>query len=238
MRIVAKDDCFIAFTMAELMKRSVPVALLAREEKVHSQVLVDALDSLVPDPYVVGPLVPNPYAMPFQIHRTSLGVSGADLIVIGSFSDVTIRLYKHKVGGWRFFELHDRLPYKDAMAQLFDREPLIAPEKSMENTVRLFEYYQQKSPGAKKLWINYPYVSGDMLAWDSPYAAMQGEPMRLRFERFTSLSHSILAPLGVAILDIPPGIVQSRNAVEPWHYTDPTYTYAATMVANLMGVSP
>lgn len=238
MKVVAKDDCFTAFVAMMAVKRGIAFNLLAREEKVHSQILVDALDGLVPDPAVVRPLVTAPYALPFVLERKSLGVRGADLIIIGSFSDLTIKLYRHRVEGWRFFELHDRLdPARTRL--LFEREDLVPVEVSMRNTLALFEHYEKQSPDAVKVWINYPFVGGDVLSWDGPIArehreALQRARMGERFAEFTAASHDVLAPTGVRIIDTPPGMARPRDGNAPWHYQDEVYDLAAQRIAALV----
>lgn len=234
MKVVAKDDCFMPFVAVEMASRNQPFEWLAHEEKVHSQILCDALDGLVLDSAVVVPLITDQYALPFQVELRSLAVGGADLVAIGSFSDLTVRPYRHRQDGWRFFELAYKMPDKTRLVELFEREGFIEPELSMRNSLRLFDRYLELSPGAQKLWINYPYVSGDVLAWDSPVASMNDEAMRERFERFTALSHEVLEPTGVAIMDIPGGIVRSRDGVNPWHYNDEVYGYAADFITEMM----
>lgn len=126
--LIAKEDCFTTVTACYLQQECLePVATLAREEKVVSQALVDALDGLAPNPAVVRPFITEPYCLASYPQRTTLSASGANLIVIGLFADMLIRPYRHREQGWRFFELKERIRFGDAFDAVFEREEPIRP---------------------------------------------------------------------------------------------------------------
>lgn len=226
LRVIAKDDCFMTFLARALSRRGVAVTIVAQQSKTTSAVLVDSIRGLQAPFDVVAPLFRRHDCLKQQSGcSTLLAEPGtADLIVIGSFSDLTLRDYRSKEEGWRFFEMSDAIADPIRLSQ-YERCEHLTPAQAVANTAFLFGWFLAQHPGALPIWIEYPYVEKAKHLVSRVH--VENRILISRHDAFRAAAAEVLPGFGVETYRVPDELVCSRGDGRLWHYDDRVYENAA-----------
>jgi hypothetical protein len=238
MKILAKDDCFSYYLSLALARAGQPCTMACYDEKVPSFIITDALRGIRADPAVVEPWLANPYCYKRQKALKCLDVTDADLIVIGSFADLTIKGYKHRKESWRFFEIRHCIQDTAAVDAACDRMDLLPITEILENNLVLFDHFKAKNPQAKAMWVNYPYLDGASTEWDDQKNPIPNRVIKSRWHELTTATTKVFPEHEIFVLNIPEDKVRWRGDDLLWHYHDSTYDWAAGTVLEWFNPNP
>lgn len=226
-KYAAKDDCFSLYLRRALKRKGVETTLLAQQEKTPTRLLLEYHQGLKPCPEYLRRFVHTPYCILFQERCKFMQARDADLVVLGSFSDLFIKLYRHQELGWAFFDLRSTLN-QDLVKQHFDREDLPDLNQVICDICTLLEIIRPFHPRAKFVWIDYPFIQDP--SQRKRVINVDYNKIQQRYDKFLGLVESTLPALGIYVLKVPDFAVAPRDDWQIWHYTDATYDYAAKLV--------
>jgi hypothetical protein len=230
--ILAKDDCFSYYLVQAFDRVGYSANLSCYEEKVPSYIIVDAINGVKADSDVVEPWLANPYCFRKQKELKCLTVTGSDMIIIGSFSDLTIKGYRHREKGWRFFEIRHYIKNTEAVDLECERLDLQSTEEILKNNLILFNYFRRRNSQAVSVWINYPYIDGASTIWADRENPVPNRIIKSRWEELTGATTRIFPEHDIFVLNIPNEEVRERGDTQLWHYHNNTYDYAARIILD------